>query len=257
MVNIPDYKKILNKDVKFNQKEYYEDNFDKTKVFAQEVDASLSALTTDVNAQLAEKVQNNVVLKNEVVNGDFSQGTSNINDVTGGTLSLVDGRVRNTGNGLLNRQQLGVNIPATVAGRKYYYRLIVKCSGSTSSFRFNLGNVLQINGVLVANVETIKTDVITATVSATNVYVYVNYADNAAQSGKTLDIDNLAIVDLTNLFGSGNEPNRVQMDELMKVIPNGWWNGELTLTQKQFITWELNLIRKNTNAIIALGGTII
>lgn len=44
MVNIPDYKKILNKDIKFNQKEYYEDNFEKTKVFAQEVDASLSAI---------------------------------------------------------------------------------------------------------------------------------------------------------------------------------------------------------------------
>jgi len=51
MVNIPDFKKILNKDVKFNQKEYYEDNFEKTKVFAQEVDASLSALTTQVSAK--------------------------------------------------------------------------------------------------------------------------------------------------------------------------------------------------------------
>lgn len=222
----------------------------------ERIDDLATKVNTTLPAQLAEKVQG-FKIKNEVVNGDFSQGTSNITDVTGGTLSLVDGRPRNTGNGVLNRQQLGVNISPTVIGRKYYYRLIVKCSGNPTSFRFHIGTVLQINGSLVANVETIKSEVITATGTTSSAYAYVNYADNITQSGKTLDIDNLVIVDLTNLFGAGNEPSKVQMDELMKVIPNQWWGGELTLTQKQFITWQLNLIRKNTNAIIALGGTIV
>ena len=70
-------------------------------------------------------------------------------------------------------------------------------------------------------------------------------------------LDDVLLINLTELFGIGNEPTKEEMDELMKVIPNQWWDGELMLTQKQFITWQLNLIRKNTNAIIALGGTIV
>jgi len=33
------------------------------------------------------------------------------------------------------------------------------------------------------------------------------------------------------------------MDELIKLIPNQWFDGELTLTQKQIMIWTLNVQR--------------
>ena len=63
-------------------------------------------------------------------------------------------------------------------------------------------------------------------------------------------------INLTDTFGKGNEPTKAEIEELIKIL-GGWFDGEITLTQKQLAIWTLNMIRQNRNAIVALGGAIV
>lgn len=81
--------------------------------------------------------------------------------------------------------------------------------------------------------------------------------DNRASAYDTVYIDNIININLTAVFGSGNEPSKQEMDTLISLVPNNWWNGELKASQKLLLNWQLKMIRQNRNAIIALGGTII
>ena len=83
MVNIPDFKKIPNKNAKFNQKEFYEDNFEKTKVFAQEVSAQLAETDQRIDNIVTTPVPVGEIIAQEIVDarqGALSVG-ANITDV--------------------------------------------------------------------------------------------------------------------------------------------------------------------------------
>lgn len=67
-----------------------------------------------------------------------------------------------------------------------------------------------------------------------------------------VDIKNLIVLNLTETFGTGNEPTKEEMDELIKVT--GYIDGEYALNNKEVLIWTLALIRRNKNAIVALGG---
>ena len=224
---------------------------------------------TYVDAQLAEKVQN-FKLKNEVVNGDFSNGIGGWTvSVSSGNISDENQKLKFTCNGSFNFGQTEYFIPNLIAieNHRYYFRTKVKeMSGLASSIalRFSVlggGSISTINTINnpLSNVDYNLSGIVVVKnqTGQSRMLIRSNYETQAVASNKIFLIDNCLVVNLTPIFGLGNEPTKEEMDELMKVIPNQWWDGELSLTQKQFITWQLNLIRKNTNAIIALGGTII
>ena len=202
-------------------------------------------IDVDIPAQLNEKVQN-FKLKNEVVNGDFSQGTTGWVSYNA-TINNVNGELNAEPNAGFGQ---AFQLLKTIVGDKYYMRAKVKANVNnvvilfasvTSSAHSGNGQYQQLS--LIASAETTANPLIILDVTPT--------------ASIPFTADDVVVINLTKTFGVGNEPSKLEMDELMKVIPNGWWDGELSLTQKQFITWQLNLIRKNTNAIIALGGTII
>jgi len=65
--------------------------------------------------------------------------------------------------------------------------------------------------------------------------------------------DDVVAVNLTSVFGTGNEPTATEMDEILAIT--GWFDGSYTLTQKQIMIFLLNRIRANRTAIVSLGGT--
>lgn len=216
-------------------------------------------------AQLAEKVQN-FKIKNEVVNGDFSQGIAgymqilpvNIFEISQNKFKSTPQSLRCVKTGV-QRGRFDKTIPNIISGSKVYikvsayliqlisnninYRLSINMATTNIVGTFNASKINQWQDLSIAGTLT----------SDANRITIVDDNDNTWESY----FDDFIVINMTNVFGTGNEPTKLEMDELMKVIPNGWWDGELSLTQKQFITWQLNLIRKNTNAIIALGGTIV
>lgn len=218
----------------------------------------LDAEKAEFSAHMAEKLQN-FKLKNEVVNGDFSNG------VTGwlcfyGSLTAINNELEVTVTSFqTSASYMGWSsgIPI-ISGRKYYASMLIKPKYIKVT-RFQIGNAISSPYSPPIDVYTRVSDVLTAltTVNKVTSVRFYHYTDTLYSIGDKINFKNLMLIDITSIFGAGNEPTKLEMDELVKVIPNGWWDGELTLTQKQFITWQLNLIRKNTNAIIALGGTIV
>jgi hypothetical protein len=71
------------------------------------------------------------------------------------------------------------------------------------------------------------------------------------------NFDNLIAYDLTAIFGEGNEPTKEEMDLLISTLGIDYFEGEITIPSQKIMQWQLKLIRKNKNAIIAMGGTII
>ncbi|KAF5080212.1 hypothetical protein DSECCO2_121420 [anaerobic digester metagenome] len=72
-----------------------------------------------------------------------------------------------------------------------------------------------------------------------------------------MQMDNFMRINLTETFGAGNEPTEEEMNLLISILGTGYFEGEITIPAQKIMQWQLKLIRKNKNAIIALGGTII
>src|SRR5699024_8750690 len=70
-------------------------------------------------------------------------------------------------------------------------------------------------------------------------------------------VDNFIAVNLTETFGKGSEPTKEEFELLLDILGTDFFEGEITIPAQKVMQWQLALIRKNKNAIIALGGTII
>lgn len=90
----------------------------------------------------------------------------------------------------------------------------------------------------------------THTVSPARTSIYDERTDGLTDP---VYVKNITVINLTDAFGAGNEPNKDEMDDLLRIVPGGFWKGSLPL--KYQLTWLLNLIRKINNAVAALGGT--
>ena len=85
----------------------------------------------------------------------------------------------------------------------------------------------------------------------------INHPTYGAVLGQTVEMTNAMYFDLTEIFGEGNEPTKEEMDLLISTLGIDYFEGEITIPAQKVMQWQLKLIRKNKNAIIALGGTII
>ncbi len=222
-------------------------------------DSRITNVEDDLAAhKLDYATQHDIGITNLILNGNFSQGTTHWT-FPNGSMTALSGEVEVTLTTLgTTSSYLGQGVQK-YANHVYYARFEIKSKyANNASILINdawVGEKVTTPGIYTLISATHKPGADGAVSHATLRYRHDTNTEYIV--GDKIYYRNMMLVDLTNIFGAGNEPTKLEMDELMKVIPNGWWDGELTLTQKQFITWQLNLIRKNTSAIIALGGTII
>lgn len=220
---------------------------------AAQAQIDVSALTADmaqVQTDLAQ-LEADVSLKmpNLITNGNFVSGTAgwlfgtNISGV-----SVLDGVLTFTGGGSLsitsnnwlnqNNQQPENNILFCAASAK-----------SEQAGTFYIGAGYAGTGYA------LTTSFIRYSYRGDN--VNNNKFVMGANAGNIVQVKNAINMNLTAIFGAGNEPTNEEMDTLMNILGIEYFDGEITLTQKQVMNWELKLIRQNRNAIVALGGTII
>ena len=79
-------------------------------------------------------------------------------------------------------------------------------------------------------------------------------AGHTGPAGSQSEVDYIFAIDLTEVFGRGNEPTVTEMDVLLELLGGGF-GGTLSLTSRTLANWLLKLIRQNTLAIVAGGGT--
>ena len=92
------------------------------------------------------------------------------------------------------------------------------------------------------------------TVSMCTTRLRIEVRDETVTPIEKFQIKYVSVIDLTTIFGVGNEPTKEEMDELVRVT--GFIDDEYLLNNKEMMMWTISLIRRNKNTIIALGGTI-
>ena len=207
------------------------------------------------SAELAGKADK-VVLKNLIENGDFSDGLNgwsyyNLDaEIVNGKVkaTITDTNVSPTSSYF---GKSGINL---YKNNEYYMRFEIEPTKETltniyingnwaGGVRFPANELSIYSGVAVSN----------STKVSNSPDIRINHRpDENYVIGDTYTLDNVVMIDLTKTFGAGNEPTKEEMDELIKVT--GYIDGEYALNNKEMLIWTLALIRRNKNAIVALGG---
>ena len=191
-----------------------------------------------------------VVINNLVKNGDFSDGSLGWRTHQGGEIEVVDSRLK-------------VNTSTT------------PYSGTSQAIngKYDLGDIIYTNisvdnpndYVITLNLQTIHrtalvkispnfkgaVSVIQSVEVDSPSFVYY-ITKNGVSDQFSFFVDNVVLLNLTDIFGAGNEPTKEEMDKLINVT--GYIGGEYALNNKEMLIWTLALIRRNKNAIVALGG---
>lgn len=204
-----------------------------------------------------------VAITNLVKNGDFSNGTIGWPAV-GSTISSVGNTLSIVGSGSSTVPQVQRNMSLTsIANHKYYVRAKARVNNPNAvNLYFGFldgGSWLLIKETFPPENLWINLSGVITAISATALYIQIGhgYATASTATGQIMDVQTVTVVDLTATFGAGNEPTKAEMDTLVSLVPNQWWDGELKPSQKLLLNWQLKMIRQNRTAIIALGGTIV
>ena len=194
-----------------------------------------------------------VKIKNLVVNGDFRNGTTGWEVNIGASLSVVDG--------------VATYLPSQ-DGTQYLLKLMDIKKGSIYYSSISINATTQVlfsfgTGASFASERTItqlsyntqgvmsRTSAITSlgdTTDATNLLV---------REATAYSFKNVMYINLTEIFGVGNEPTREEFELLLSTLGIDYFEGEIVIPAQKVMQWQLKLIRINKNAIIAFGGTII
>ena len=199
------------------------------------------------NAELASKADK-VVLNNLVENGDFSinEISSNfiIRDVLQESATIIDGKL--------------VLKPKTFAWNNYIQIIFPQNIGDKIYCRFTIDSPIatQVDWRVGGVTKAIPYGPGESTISFVNAVSSVNgsmylYTQDFIEN-MVIKLDNVTAINLTKTFGVGNEPTKEEIDRLIEIT--GYIDGEYALNNKEMLTWTLALIRRNKNAIVALGG---
>ena len=173
-------------------------------------------------------------------NGNFANGTTDIT-CPNAVVSVVNNILTFVGDGSAATMGVSHNIPNNnaIAGTTLHgvykfrvrdavcLRVKVRC-GSTP------GEVTILNPVQ-DQWYTISVEGSHATLPY--MYVLAAYADATTQVNKILEIEYLQVFSLTNIFGTGNEPSKAEMDAFMS--GRAYWEGTQTLSITKVLQyWE-------------------
>jgi hypothetical protein len=195
-------------------------------------------------------------LNNLIINGDFSNGVNGWDVISSTPGTIVGGYLQFTAGMADTTPGIG-QLFNFVPGRKYYFRVnqsLDKEARQRAVF-YGVGTVQVLGDLALPNIENTFSGIYNC--NENNSRFRFGYIGVSNQEMKFYKMRRPILIDLTATFGAGKEPTKEEMDALVSLVPNEWWDGELKPTQKLLLNWQLKMIRQNRNAIVALGGTIV
>lgn len=138
------------------------------------------------------------------------------------------------------------NIPLT-SGKQIYCRALMKATNAdvqTMRIRM-LGSVtagtkvdVKIKTLPSENTQYDQSGIFTQTnqTGYATLEFYANYTTSGVASGKVIEIEGLIVVDLTEIFGAGNELTVTQMDALVDNLLGDWTAGNISFSNLRQIT---------------------
>ena len=199
--------------------------------------------TTDLQTVWNQK-QENMSVTNIVQNGNFASGTSGWSaaGVTA-TVTINNGTLNITGSGTSTTvvaEQVQINSITPLIGHKVYGKIrfrvtnsnctnigyqIDGSSGGTNNYFVNVTNPVQNNWYQSSGIATVGSD-FTGNVRLVLLHIY---ADAATANGKVMEVQQVLVIDLTSLFGAGNEPTTQQCDEMFS-----WFDGSIRMNLNRY-----------------------
>lgn len=216
-----------------------------------QVESDIDQLAGDVSLLRGDAT---VKIENIVVNGDFANGETgwaryiplSIPTFTqyADYINIVFS-VKTTRSGLYQDAN-------TVIGNKYYSRFVFR--GILNEMLWVYSPNSTTTTTATGNWQTVS---VLGTADAGTVRIGFRFIDQTGLASQSIDVKSFMTFNLSTIFGAGNEPTKEEMDLLISILGIEYFEGEITIPAQKIMQWELALIRKNKNAIIALGGTII
>lgn len=162
--------------------------------------------------------------QNCLINGDFRNGTNNWK-ISGGTIVARNEHVTSTTSGIYLGCSTYQEYPI-ISGDKYYLRANMKSLNSLcEKFELRIGTntVTAVNKPL-ENVKYLASAILTHTSSNRNFEIIHTYSSKEVSStNQSCEISNTMCFNLTQIFGSGNEPSKEILDSVFAnkaYIPN-------------------------------------
>ena len=199
------------------------------------------------SAELASKADK-VVLKNLIENGDFSDGADSWS-AENGTLSIESGKAKVSNNGAHRVQRLtqrSVPIPLNHVSY-FFYTLdeitnysarVMQMYSASGSYGTN-DNVIKLGLNSFTHVNDTGTGVLRYTIAYT-------LTDNSLVEGSEyFTISNAGFIDLTEIFGAGNEPSKAEMDRLIETT--GYIDEKYALNNKEMLGYLMKGISEKAN----------
>lgn len=169
---------------------------------------------------------------NLCANGDFSNGTAGSWAALNSTHSVANNTLINTADGTSVSGNETVYLSDLIVGHKYYLRGLVKVTNDVCDYiSIKMANSVEDSQLVVNNPITgVVYDVsfiFTATKSVSGFSFIHKYVDVVTANGKSMELKYVDIIDISQTFGSGNEPNKSQIDEIITSHPNGYIDGRV------------------------------
>lgn len=208
-----------------------------TKITPEAITSTVRTSLEYANDLLAKETafykQSTAPFNSIVVNGDFANGTTGWGHYsTRSVESIVSGWLRSTWNiaSIVFGTISSWNIPTA---NKIYVRFVSRASEATNIVVY--GNQTGIGGAVTSNqlafdigvVESMFSGILTSTGVANNLTFQCNGLN---ASGKYIELQYAIVINLTAVYGTGNEPTKAQMDEYVKRI----WFDTVSSVAKSF-----------------------
>ena len=168
---------------------------------------------------------------NLISNGNFVD--ANGWTPAGSTLATADNKATITGSGTTRYPQIYQSIPGST-GNKIFVKAKLKVTNSVAQAISIAGSGTAITFQANPTQDVVYTlsGIRTMTgVSAENFSIFATYPDNATAGGKILEVQEVFAVNLTTLFGAGNEPTVPQCNQLFPI----WFDGLRPSSKSKFL----------------------
>ncbi|MFP3356839.1 hypothetical protein R0K17_05700 [Planococcus sp. SIMBA_143] len=206
-------------------------------------DSAVKAKTFGTVNERFEDLESDTYLavRNEIVNGDFSNGANSWSKIGGHTnMSVENGKLYLNG------------IDAIYGG---WYQDITASAGSVFYLSFkhtnnglHLPRIAYYDKGAFTNMSALAVEkyneshILTSKIGGIRLYIQ--------QQGQEYNatFDDFMLINLTKLFGAGNEPTKEQMDALLLLYPSNLFDGTVNLVEnKKLMTFLLNQLRGKAN----------
>lgn len=176
-------------------------------------------------------VKDGVNAENLIKNGNFVN-TTNWDAVSGtnGTLAASNNELIYTIVGLVSSSRIQQSIYTPVVGHKYFVRGDIYPKYANTSYIAFGGPTVTITPT--ANAWNTIKGIVTA--SNTSQFKLYHPTNSGYGSGDTFKFRNMLVVDLTAIYGAGNEPDN--FESVLSKYPNSWFDGTVQIAPPQYLT---------------------